>query len=242
MTRRKTTTQTNAAAGAAVQETMTVNFLQNIISATIITTLLLVLVGLALGSATQAPDADKVNYAPVAAGTYNFDANHTIIGFGVKHLEIAIVEGRFKDLSGTVTYDDKDVTKSSVEFTAKIDSIDTGVAARDAHLRTPDFFDVAKYPTMTFKSTRVEKKGKDLVLHGDLTIKGVTKQVSFPFTMTGAVKDPWGGTRFGIAASTTINRRDFGITWGNTLPLGGIDVANQVAVDLHIEAVRAEAK
>ena len=150
--------------------------------------------------------------------------------------------GRFKDFKGTVQYNDQDPTRSTVEFSAKIDSIDTGVAQRDAHLKTADFFDAEKFPTMTFKSTHVEKKGKGYLLHGDLTIKGVTKSISLPFTMTGAVKDTWGGTRFGISAATTIDRRDFGITWGNGLPLGGLDVANEVSIELQAEAVRAEVK
>ena len=221
-------------------------YFRNIITVTLLVTVLLALFGLAFGGATSTAGAqsktEAVKYVPVQAGTYNLDPAHTVIGFGVKHLEIAIVEGRFKDFSGTINYNDQDPTRSTVEFTAKIDSIDTGVAPRDEHLRTADFFDAAKFPTMTFRSTKVEKKGKDFVLHGDLTIKGVTKPVSLPFTMTGAVKDPWGGTRFGIAASTKIDRRDFGITWGNQLPLGGLDVANEVSIKLHAEAVKAEAK
>ena len=221
-------------------------YFRNIITVTLLVTVLLALFGLAFGGATSTAGAqsktEAVKYVPVQAGTYNLDPAHSVIGFGVKHLEIAIVEGRFKDFSGTINYNDQDPTRSTVEFTAKIDSIDTGVAPRDEHLRTADFFDAAKFPTMTFRSTKVEKKGKDFVLHGDLTIKGVTKPVSLPFTMTGAVKDPWGGTRFGIAASTKIDRRDFGITWGNKLPLGGLDVANEVTIKLHVEAVKAEAK
>ena len=221
-------------------------YFRNIITVTLLVTVLLALFGLAFGGAAPTAGAqsktEAVKYVPVQAGTYNLDPAHSVIGFGVKHLEIAIVEGRFKDFSGTINYNDQDPTRSTVEFTAKIDSIDTGVAPRDEHLRTADFFDAAKFPTMTFRSTKVEKKGKDFVLHGDLTIKGVTKPVSLPFTMTGAVKDPWGGTRFGIAASTKIDRRDFGITWGNQLPLGGLDVANEVSIKLHAEAVKAEAK
>ena len=219
---------------------------RNTITVTLAVTLLLALIGMAFGGTTQAVGAqvksDAVKYAPVEAGAYNLDPAHTVIGFGVKHLEIALVEGRFKDFSGTIQYNAADPTKSTVEFSAKIDSIDTGVAQRDAHLRTADFFDAERFPTMMFKSKHVEKKGKGYVLHGDLTIKGVTKPVSLPFTMTGAVKDPWGGTRFGIEASTKIDRRDFGITWGNALPLGGIDVANEVTINLHAEAVKAEAK
>lgn len=216
--------------------------LRNSAAAAVIATIILALFAMAINrpaakAASVKPDA--VQYAPVTSGAYSFDPAHTIIGFGVRHLGIAIVEGRFKDLAGTVNYDEKDVTKSTVEFSAKIESVDTGVAPRDAHLKTADFFDAAKYPEMTFKSTSVEKKNGRLILTGDLTIKGITKRVSLPFSMTGAVKDPWGGTRFGIAAGTTLNRRDFGINFGNLQPSGAFDVANEVSVELHIEAVKA---
>lgn len=185
----------------------------------------------------------KVAYAPIPAGDYKIDPAHSVIGFAVRHLEINWVEGRFKDFEGTVHYDDKDVTKSSVEFTAKVESIDTGVAPRDKHLRTADFFEVEKYPTLTFKSTRVERKGKDAyVLHGDLTIKGVTKPVQLSFHLAGAVKDPWGNTRFGVEAETKINRRDFGINYGNAFAGGGLDVGNEVRITLQLEAMRPEPK
>lgn len=185
----------------------------------------------------QAPQA-KVAYAPIPAGDYRLDPAHSRIGFAVRHLEINWVEGRFKDFEGTVHYDDKDVTKSSVEFSAKAASIDTGIEARDKHLRTADFFEVEKYPTLTFKSTRVERKGKDAyVLHGDLTLKGVTKPVQLPFKIIGAVKDQRGNTRFGVEAQTKINRRDFGVNYGNALAAGGFDVGNEVNITLHLEAL-----
>jgi polyisoprenoid-binding protein YceI len=200
-----------------------------------------------MGAATrpvnaQAPAA-KVAYVPVAGGDYKLDPAHSVIGFAVRHLEINWVEGRFKDFSGTIHFDDKDVTKSTVEFTAKVESVDTGIAPRDKHLRTADFFEVEKYPEMTFKSTRVERKGKDAyVLHGDLTLKGVTKAVSLPFTLAGAVKDPWGNTRIGVEAQTRINRRDFGITYGNAFAGGGLDVGNEVIISLRLEAVQPAPK
>lgn len=187
--------------------------------------------------------AAKVIYAPVPGGDYNIDPAHSIIGFSIRHLEIAWVEGRFKDFKGTVRFDESDVTKSTVEFSAKIESIDTGVEPRDKHLRTADFFDAAKYPEMTFKSTRVERKGGDkYVLHGDFTLKGVTKPVALPFTVTGAIKDPWGNTRFGVSAQTKIDRRDYGITWGKALENGGFDVGNEVTIDLQLEAVKPAPK
>jgi polyisoprenoid-binding protein YceI len=187
--------------------------------------------------------AAKVAYAPIPGGDYKIDPAHSIIGFSIRHLEINWVEGRFKDFKGTIRFNDSDITKSSVEFEAQIESIDTGVEGRDKHLRTADFFDAQKYPAMTFKSTRVERKGKDsYVLYGDFTLKGVTKQISFPFTITGAIKDPWGNTRFGINAQARINRRDYGITYGNAMENGGLDVGNEVTIDLQLEAVKPAPK
>src|SRR5215475_2478058 len=163
---------------------------------------------------TQAPATAKpVSYLPIPAGDYRMDVAHSVIGFSIKHNELSLVSGRFKDFVGTIHFDDQDVTKSSVEFNAKVTSIDTGVENRDRHLRSADFFDVEKFPEMTFKSTKVERKGKSYVLYGDLTIKGVTKPVTLPFTLTGAIKDPRGNTRIGVSAQAKIDRRDFGITW-----------------------------
>ncbi len=187
--------------------------------------------------------AVKVSYAPISGGDYNIDPAHSIIGFAIRHLEINWVEGRFKDFTGKINFDDKDITRSSVEFSARIESIDTGVEPRDKHLRTADFFDAAQYPLMTFKSTRVERKGKGgYVLHGDLTLRGVTKPVALPFTVTGAIKDPWGNTRFGVNAQAKINRRDYGFTWGKALENGGLDIGNEVSINLQLEAVRPAPK
>ncbi|HVF50785.1 MAG TPA: YceI family protein [Pyrinomonadaceae bacterium] len=187
--------------------------------------------------------ATKVNYAPITGGEYQIDPAHSTIGFAIRHMEINWVEGRFKDFTGTIRYDESDLTKSSVDFKAKVESIDTGVAPRDKHLRTADFFEVEKYPEMTFKSTRVERKGKDrYVLHGDLTLKGVTKPVALPFTITGAVKDARGNTRFGINAQTKIDRRDYGITYGKAMDNGGFDLGHQVTIELQLEALKPAPK
>jgi polyisoprenoid-binding protein YceI len=160
---------------------------------------------------TKTAKAAKVNYLPIPDGDYKIDQSHTVIGFSIRHNEISLVSGRFKDFSGAIHYDAKDVSRSSVEFTAKVQSIDTGVEGRDKHLRSADFFEVEKYPELTFKSTSIARKGKAYVLTGDLTLKGVTKQISLPFTISGAIKDGRGNTRIGIAAQTTIDRRDYGI-------------------------------
>lgn len=182
----------------------------------------------------------KVAFVAIPKGEYKIDAAHSVIGFSIRHFELSLVRGRFKDFSGTINYDEADVTKSSVNFTAKIESIDTGVPRRDEHLRSADFFDAANHPELTFKSTRVERKSNNsYVLHGDFTMKGVTKQISLPFTLAGALKDNRGNFRIGVAAETKIDRRDYGITWGRTMANGGLDVGHEVMIDLQLEAVKA---
>ena len=171
-------------------------------------------------------------------GAYNFDRAHSFIGFKVKHNGLIEVPGFFRDFKGTVNYDAADVEKSTVEFTAQAKSVDTGVTPRDNHLRTADFFEVEKYPEITFKSTKVEKKGKNWIVTGDFTMKGVTKSISFPFQIAGFL--PGGersGPRMGITAETTINRRDFGVNYDTKLPSGILAVDDNVKVVLQIEAV-----
>ena len=173
-------------------------------------------------------------------GTYNFDKAHTFISFKVKHMGLIEVPGFFRDFAGTVNYDGKDVSKSSVEFSAKVTSVDTGVTGRDNHLRTADFFEVEKFPDMTFKSTKVEKKGNAWTVTGDLTMKGVTKSVAIPFNITGFLPgNQRNGPRMGITGETTINRRDFGVNYGNNLPGTNTPViSDDVKVVLQIEAVQ----
>ncbi len=178
---------------------------------------------------------DKALQDADATGTYNFDKAHSTIGFRVKHFGLVEVPGYFRDFTGMITYDAKDMKKSSVSFTAKTTSVDTGVAPRDNHLRTADFFDVEKFPEMTFKSTKVEKKGKDWLVTGDFTMKGVTKQISFPFTVVGVKKDAKGGMKMGVTAETSINRRDFGVNYGTNLPDGTPAVSDNIAVVLQLE-------
>ena len=195
----------------------------------------------AFSFAGQGAGAQQVTFEPIPTGDYRVDASHSVIGFSIKHFELSFVRGRFKDFTSTIHYDAADVTKSTVEFTAKVESIDTGVAGRDNHLRTADFFDVAKFPEMTFKSTKLEKKGNGYLMHGDFTLKGVTKQISFPFNIAGAIKDNRGNMRFGVSAETKINRRDYGITWGAKMANGGLNVADEVHIDLQLEAVKPAA-
>ena len=177
------------------------------------------------------------------SGTYNFDKNHSVIAFKVKHNGLIEIPGFFRDFTGTITYDAKDTSKSSVNFAAKVTSIDTGVVNRDNHLRNADFFEVEKYPELTFKSTKVEKKGNGWVVTGDLTMKGVTRSVTIPFNLTGFL--PGGqrsGPRMGVTGTTTINRRDFGVNWGNNIPGTSTPVvADNVDIILQIEAVQPRA-
>lgn len=177
------------------------------------------------------------------SGTYNFDKAHSFIGFKVKHMGLIEVPGFFRDFTGTVKYDETDVTKSSVEFTAKVTSVDTGVTGRDNHLRTKDFFEVDTYPEMTFKSTKVEKKGTSFIVTGDLTMKGVTKSVAIPFDITGFLPgNERSGPRMGITGETTLNRRDFGVNYGSNLP--GTEtpvISDSIKVVLQIEAVQPKA-
>jgi polyisoprenoid-binding protein YceI len=193
-------------------------------------------------SAQGKSKGEAIKFAPVVSGVYNLDRAHSTVGFAVRHYEINWVEGRFNDFTGKVEIDEKDITKSTVEFSAKIDSIDTSVAGRDAHLKRADFFDAEKFPTLSFKSTSVMKKGKNLMIEGDFTMKGVTKKISFPFTMTGAYLDDRGTRHFGIEATTVINRRDYGINYGNALPIGGKAIGDDVTVRLRLEAAKSEAK
>jgi polyisoprenoid-binding protein YceI len=171
------------------------------------------------------------------SGAYSFDKAHSFIGFKVKHMGLIEVPGFFRDFTGTVNYDAADPAKSTVEFTAKATSVDTGVAGRDRHLRTADFFDVEKFADLTFKSTKVEKKGKGWIVSGDLTMRGVTKPVVIPFEISGFLPgSERAGAKIGISGDTTINRRDFGVNWGTNLPSGIPQVADQVKVVLSIEA------
>ena len=186
-------------------------------------------------------DADTKLSKAEQAGEYNFDKAHSFIGFRIKHMGLIEVPGYFRDFTGVVNYDAQNVTNSTVNFTAKTTSVDTGVAPRDNHLRTKDFFEVETYPEMTFKSTKVEKKGKNFIVTGDLTMKGVTKQISLPFQMAGFSTDARGGIKMGVTAETVINRRDFGVNYGGNLPNGTPTLADQVTVTLQIEAAKKQA-
>jgi polyisoprenoid-binding protein YceI len=185
----------------------------------------------------------KVLTAAEAAGTYSIDPWHTNIGFRVRHMGLAIVLGEFTDYTATINYFPNDITKSSVQFIAKVASLDTGVKLRDDHLRSADFFDVDKYPEMTFRSTRIDRKNeKAFIAYGDLTIKNVTKQIALPVEFYGAIKDSQGQTRLGGSATLTINRLHYGIKWSQVLDNGSLVVDNNVQIELQFEALRQAAK
>ncbi len=175
-------------------------------------------------------------------GEYGFDKAHSSIGFKIKHMGLVDVPGQFRKFDGKVDFDAKKVKNSSVEFSAEMTSVDTGINARDNHLRSKDFFEVKTYPKMTFKSTKIKKKGKRYIVTGDLTMKDVTKSVSFPVRIYGPIKDGRGNVRMGIVGSTVINRREFNVTYGGNLPNGTPTLANNVVVDLQIETVKKKEK
>lgn len=170
------------------------------------------------------------------AATWKADAVHSSVGFDVKHLVISKVHGNFRDFDATVEFDGKDLEKGSVNMTVQVTSVDTDNKDRDDHLRSGDFFDVAEYPAMTFKSTKVHDiVGNKFKLTGDLTIRGVTKQVTFDSEFNGVVNDPWGNTKAGFSATTTINRQDFKVSWNKSLDAGGVVVSDDVTIDIELE-------
>ena len=173
-----------------------------------------------------------------AADTYNIDPLHSSVGFSVQHMVINKVRGKFGQFAGSVVVDGKAI--QSAKGTIQTGSIDTGISKRDNHLKSPDFFDATKYPTITFVSKRVESKGSDTVLVGDYTMHGVTKELSLPVTLSGPIKDNWGGDRIGLEAKTKLNRRDYGLTYNQALETGGLVVGDEIEIEINAEAVKAK--
>jgi len=173
---------------------------------------------------------------------WNIDASHTRTGFSVKHLVISDVKGEFAKTNGKAQIDDADLSKSSIEVTIEAASVDTRDEKRDNHLKSADFFDVAKYPTITFKSTKVEA-GKDgaLTVTGDLTMHGVTKPVTLEGSITKAITDPWGLTRRGASFTGKLDRKAWGITWGKMTDVGAV-VGDEVKLDIQAELVKDQPK
>ncbi len=173
--------------------------------------------------------------------TWNIDPVHTVAEFKVRHMMITNVKGHFTGVTGVLTLNEQDITKSHVEASIDAASINTREADRDTHLKSADFLDVEKFPKLTFTSTRVTSTGEgELQVEGDLTIHGVTRKVVF--TVEGPTppgKDPWGNTRIGLTATTKINRKDFGLTWNAALETGGILVGDEVTITFDVEAIKA---
>ena len=176
----------------------------------------------------------------VLAATWKIDPAHTTIEFKIRHLMISWVKGVFTEVQGTAVTNEADLTKSSVQIQIKTASLNTNNKKRDDHLRSPEFFDVATYPVMTFVSKKVVvADGQPVEIVGDLTIHGVTREVALEvedFSQT--VTDPWGNTRRGATASTKINRKDYGLTWNKALEAGGVVVGDEVRISLEVEFIR----
>jgi len=176
--------------------------------------------------------------AASAAETYNIDPAHSSVGFAVTHMVINTVHGKFNEFSGTVSLEGNEVKEATGTIQAK--SIDTGIEKRDNHLRSPDFFDAAKFPTITFQSKRAEKKGSETFLVGDFTMHGVTKELSLPVVLKGPIKDPWGNSRVGLQARAKLNRRDYGLKYNQALETGGLVVSDEIELEINAEAVKAK--
>ena len=175
-----------------------------------------------------------------AADTYKVDPLHTSVSFSVRHLGINSVKGQFKEFEGALKLEGDTLKEAS--GTIQVKSVDTGVEKRDNHLRTADFFDAAKYPTITFKTKRVEKDGSgQLVLIADFTMRGVTKELRLPAKISKPTKDPWGGVRVGLEAKTKLNRKDYGINYNELLETGAMAVGEEVELEINAEAIKETA-
>lgn len=173
---------------------------------------------------------------------WQIDSAHTHVGFSVKHMMLATVRGEFKQYSGTLEIDPSDLTRSRVSGDIEVASLDTREANRDQHLRSADFFDAEQHPRITFVSRRIERRDPEhYQVIGDLTIRGVTREVSLEAEYSGIHKDPWGATRTGFTVRGTLDRKEFGLTWNAALETGGVLVGEKVKLELEIEAVLQDA-
>lgn len=193
-------------------------------------------VGVRAGAA-HAAGGRQVSAAP---GAWSIDVAHTSINFSVRHMVVSQVRGRFNQFGGTLAVAGADLSGSSVRFTIQAASIDTNQPQRDAHLKTSDFFDVAKYPTITFRSSSITKNGAGYVAHGAFTMHGTTKEIDLPFQLSGPVKDAFGTTRIGLQSRLRLNRQDYGVRWNMPLDNGGLAVGNDVDIEINLEATPAK--
>ena len=176
--------------------------------------------------------------APAKTSTWKIDPSHSNVEFAVKHLMISTVKGHFADVEGEIVIADDEPTRSSVKATLKAASIDTRTGQRDDHLRSADFLDATNFPELTFTSTRITGDASEFKVVGNLTIRGVTREITLEATNEGSGKDPWGGERIGFSAKTKLDRREFGLTWNQAIEAGGVVVGNEVKVSIEIEAVK----
>lgn len=176
----------------------------------------------------------------VFADEWTIDKAHSSVSFKVRHMVVSKVKGGFDDFSGTVKFDGENVKDGSVEMSIDVASVDTENEDRDKHLISADFFDAEKFPTITFMSKKVIADDDNFKIVGDMTMKGVTKEVTFEVEFSGIVNDPWGNTRAGFSASTTIDRQEFNVSFSKTLDNGGLVVGNDVEIELEIEAVKVK--
>lgn len=176
---------------------------------------------------------------PALGAPYDIDTSHSSVGFQIKHMAISKVNGSFTDFTGSIDFDPANPGALTAEVVVQMASVDTGNEKRDDHLRNEDFFNVEKFPTMTFKTTSVKMKGEDeAVVKGDLTMHGETRSVQLDLEINGTITDPWGNERVGASLSGKINRRDWGLTWSKTMEAGGLMVGNDVKLSLEIEAIK----
>ena len=171
-------------------------------------------------------------------GDYTLDVAHTRLGFSARHAMVTTVRGAFKDFEGTAHVDTANPANSKVELTIKTDSIDTGVADRDAHLRSADFFEIEQHPEITFSSTDVSRDGDEWTITGDLTVKGITKPITVEFESTGSARDPFANLRIGFEGQTTLSRKDWGLTWNAALETGGFLVSDKIKLEFDISAIQ----
>lgn len=172
----------------------------------------------------------------LAADSYKVDPAHTTVGFSVRHMGLSSVKGHFDDFTGSVVLDNGAIQSATAAIQVK--SVNTGNKDRDNHLRTADFFEADKYPEITFNAKKVEKNGGQTTLVGDFTLRGVTKELRLPVTLSGPVKDAQGKTRLGLEAKATVNRKDYGMRFGAVMEAGGLMVGDEVTLEINAEAIK----
>jgi polyisoprenoid-binding protein YceI len=188
-------------------------------------------------SPTTAAHTTTVTQPHTLPQTWQIDASHSLVEFSVRHMMVSTAKGRFGDFAGTITFDPANLPQSSVSVEIQANSVATADPKRDEHLRSADFFDAEQFPTLTFRSTRVEPRGTDLVrIVGDLTIKDVTREVTLEAELNGIGTNPWGKQVVGFSAHTSLNRKDFGLNWNVALEAGGVLVSDTIKISLEIEA------